>query len=69
MTVVPQRHPEGVASIGFKEVESAAACAQAMNRRWYGGRQLEVQVWDGVTNYQVSSTLNRGLESNSGQEL
>ena len=39
--------------MGFKEAESAAACVAAMNGRWYGGRQLAVEVWDGVTNYQV----------------
>ena len=50
-----QRHPEGVASIGFKEAESAEACVRAMNGRWYGGRRLEVVVWDGVTNYQVQA--------------
>ena len=53
MYVIMQRHPEGVASIGFKEAESADMCVRAMNGRWYGGRQLEVVVWDGVTNYQV----------------
>ena len=31
-------------------------CVQAMNGRWYGGRQLEVVHWDGVTNYQVEET-------------
>ena len=48
-----QRHPGGVASVGFKEAESASACVGAMNGRWYAGRQLNVCVWDGVTNYQV----------------
>ena len=27
-----------------------------MNGRWYGGQQLEVSPWDGVTNYQVEET-------------
>ena len=39
--------------MGFKDAESAVACVAAMNGRWYGGRQLTVGVWDGVTNYQV----------------
>ncbi|CAI8049836.1 HIV Tat-specific factor 1 homolog [Geodia barretti] len=50
------RHPGGVVSVGFKEAESAAACVTAMNGRWYGGRQLGVAIWDGVTNYQVEET-------------
>ena len=31
-------------------------CVGRMNGRWYGGRQLEVKLWDGVTNYQVEET-------------
>ena len=30
--------------------------AQMMNGRWYGGRQLEVAIWDGVTSYQIEET-------------
>ena len=41
-------------------MESAEACVQAMNHRWYGGRQLEVAHWDGVTNYQVGGVATGG---------
>lgn len=49
-----QRHPDGVASVAFKEPEEADACIQSFNGRWFGGRQLSVQFWDGKTDYQVN---------------
>ena len=48
-----QRHPDGVASVAFGELEAADQCATKMNGRWFGGNQLEVFKWDGFTNYQV----------------
>lgn len=50
---VLQRHPDGVASIAFKEPEQADACILSFNGRWFGGRQLSAQLWDGTTDYQV----------------
>lgn len=49
-----QRHVDGVASVAFKEFESAEAAIGVMNGRYYAGKQLEVSLWDGFTNYQVS---------------
>lgn len=57
---VPQRHPDGVASVAFKEPEEADACIQSFNGRWFGGRQLSAQLWDGTTDYQVNSLLDVG---------
>ena len=51
-----QRHPEGVATLSFKEFEAADECVLRMNGRWYGGQQLQVSPWDGITNYQVEET-------------
>ena len=51
-----QRHPEGIATLAFKEFEAADECVLRMNGRWYAGKQLEVSAWDGVTNYQVEET-------------
>ncbi|KAL7979561.1 hypothetical protein Chor_004719 [Crotalus horridus] len=50
--IIFDRHPDGVASISFKEAEEADVCKQALNGRWFGGRQLSVETWDGVTDYQ-----------------
>ena len=42
--------------MAFKEFEAADECVLRMNGRWYGGQQLEVSTWDGLTNYQVEET-------------
>lgn len=48
-----QRHPDGVASVSFKEATEADLCKLTLNGRWFGGRQLSAETWDGVTDYQV----------------
>ncbi|XP_054907443.1 HIV Tat-specific factor 1 [Poeciliopsis prolifica] len=50
------RHPDGVASVAFKEPEQADACILSFNGRWFGGRQLIALLWDGTTDYQVEET-------------
>ncbi|KAK5609996.1 HIV Tat-specific factor 1 [Crenichthys baileyi] len=50
------RHPDGVASVAFKEPEQADACILSFNGRWFGGRQLSAQLWDGTTDHQVEET-------------
>ncbi|XP_027887291.1 17S U2 SnRNP complex component HTATSF1 isoform X1 [Xiphophorus couchianus] len=54
--VLFDRHPDGVASVAFKEPEQADACILSFNGRWFGGRQLSAQLWDGTTDYQVEET-------------
>lgn len=46
-----RRNPDGVVSIVFKTEEAADACIKLMRGRWFGGRQLEANKWDGVTNH------------------
>lgn len=60
------RHPDGVASIAFKEPEEADACIQSFNGRWFGGRQLSAQLWDGTTDYQVEETTREREERLKG---
>lgn len=31
-------------------------CLLKMNQRWYGGKQLDVSQWDGLTNFQVEES-------------
>ncbi|XP_051973716.1 HIV Tat-specific factor 1 homolog [Xyrauchen texanus] len=54
--IIFDRHPDGVASVAFKEPEEADMCQAALNGRWFGGKQLSAQLWDGVTDYQVEET-------------
>uniref|UniRef100_A0A9J8CQX8 17S U2 SnRNP complex component HTATSF1 n=1 Tax=Cyprinus carpio carpio TaxID=630221 RepID=A0A9J8CQX8_CYPCA len=54
--IIFDRHPDGVASVAFKDPEEADMCQTALNGRWFGGRKLSAQLWDGVTDYQVEET-------------
>ncbi|XP_029303644.1 17S U2 SnRNP complex component HTATSF1 [Cottoperca gobio] len=60
------RHPDGVASVAFKEPEQADACIQSFNGRWFGGRQLIAVLWDGTTDYQVEETTREREERLKG---
>lgn len=60
------RHPDGVASVAFKEPEQADACILSFNGRWFGGRQLSAQLWDGTTDYQVEETTREREERLKG---
>uniref|UniRef100_A0A7N6ACN8 17S U2 SnRNP complex component HTATSF1 n=1 Tax=Anabas testudineus TaxID=64144 RepID=A0A7N6ACN8_ANATE len=60
------RHPDGVASVAFKEPEQADACIQSFNGRWFGGRQLSAELWDGTTDYQVEETTREREERLKG---
>ncbi|XP_068601123.1 17S U2 SnRNP complex component HTATSF1-like [Brachionichthys hirsutus] len=60
------RHPDGVASVSFKEPEQADACILSFNGRWFGGRQLSAQLWDGTTDYQVEETTREREERVKG---
>ncbi|XP_042355907.1 HIV Tat-specific factor 1 [Plectropomus leopardus] len=60
------RHPDGVASVSFKEPDQADACIQSFNGRWFGGRQLIALPWDGTTDYQVEETTREREERLKG---
>ncbi|CAK9295262.1 unnamed protein product [Gordionus sp. m RMFG-2023] len=50
------RHPEGVASVTFNEFEEADACLGTMNGRFYAGRKIEAERWDGKTKFKIEET-------------
>lgn len=54
--IVFDRHPDGVCSVAFKEHEPVDKCLQAMNNRWFAERQIQAEVWDGMTDYQIEET-------------
>ncbi|XP_028276828.1 17S U2 SnRNP complex component HTATSF1 [Parambassis ranga] len=64
--IIFDRHPDGVASVAFKEPEQADACIQSFNGRWFGGRQLSALIWDGLTDYQVEETTREREERLKG---
>lgn len=54
--VVYDRHPEGIVSVSFKEIEQADECINMMNGRWFAGRQLKAETWDGRTKYKIEES-------------
>lgn len=46
-----ERHPEGIAILMFEQVMPAKKCLQKMDGRWFGGRQLSCDFYDGWTDY------------------
>lgn len=42
--------------MAFAEFDAADMCVSRMNQRWYAGRQLSVEPWDGITNFQIEET-------------
>ncbi|XP_012860525.3 HIV Tat-specific factor 1 homolog [Echinops telfairi] len=62
------RHPDGVASVSFKDPEEADNCIQTFNGRWFGGRKITAETWDGTTDYQVEETTREREERLKGWE-
>ncbi|GBM27438.1 HIV Tat-specific factor 1 [Araneus ventricosus] len=54
--VIYDRNPEGVVSVTFMEPEMADECINLMNGRWFAGRKLTAETWDGKTKYKVIET-------------
>lgn len=44
-------HPRGAIRIRFKFPRDAARCVGVMHGRYFGGRQLSAELWDGTTNH------------------
>ncbi|XP_047571747.1 HIV Tat-specific factor 1 isoform X2 [Lutra lutra] len=63
-----ERHPDGVASVSFRDPEEADYCIQTLDGRWFGGRQITAQAWDGTTDYQVEETTREREERLRGWE-
>jgi len=51
-----QRNPEGVVVVIFKEHEDAAQAVIDFSGRWFGGKQVESDFYDGWSNYEVEET-------------
>ena len=54
--IIYDRNPEGVVAVFFNDFEPADKCVELMNGRWFAGRQLSANNWDGKTRYKVEET-------------
>lgn len=46
-------HPAGVVSVRFVTDEGAQEALRVMGGRFFGGRRISAELWDGITNYNV----------------
>ncbi|KAJ2028158.1 hypothetical protein IWW57_002291 [Coemansia sp. S610] len=49
----------GIVAVKFKDELPAQACVQAMNGRFFAGRQIEASIYDGRTRYKSSAKVGR----------
>ncbi|XP_078374970.1 17S U2 SnRNP complex component HTATSF1-like isoform X2 [Oculina patagonica] len=54
--IVFDRNIEGICSVAFSTFEAADACLPVMNGRWFAGRRITAERWDGVTSFKVEET-------------
>ncbi|CEI85549.1 hypothetical protein RMCBS344292_00011 [Rhizopus microsporus] len=50
--ILYDKSPNGVVSVRFKEKESAEACVALMDGRYFSGRQISAEIYDGKTRYE-----------------
>lgn len=51
-----ERNPEGVVAVKFTRGYYAQKCIEIMNGRWFDGRQLSAEFYDGISDYYVRET-------------
>jgi len=54
--VIFEHNPEGVVVLKFKDGASAKKCVEKMNGRFFAGKKLEAEFYDGRTNYHVEES-------------
>ncbi|KAG2176418.1 hypothetical protein INT43_005658 [Umbelopsis isabellina] len=54
--IMYDKSPGGIISVRFKEVESAEACIKLMDKRFFAGKQISAEIYDGQTKYQKSGS-------------
>ncbi|EMR09286.1 hypothetical protein PNEG_02248 [Pneumocystis murina B123] len=50
--------PDGVVSVRFSDEESALVCVKTMNGRYFGGKIVSAEIYDGKVRYRKSSNKN-----------
>jgi HIV Tat-specific factor 1 len=55
--VLYEKNPEGVISVRFKDELSVLLCIRKMNGRYFAGKRIVAEVYDGKTKYRVDNPL------------
>lgn len=50
-----ENHPDGVVEVKFALDKDAQKCIQQLNGRFFDGRQLVCEYWDGETDYKLDA--------------
>lgn len=53
------KHPDGIVQIKYASAGAAAEALQAFDGRFFGGRRISAEFWDGVTNF-LEDSQHRG---------
>lgn len=52
-----ERHPEGIVTVSFREIDDADRCCEYLdNRVWKNGRIISCATWDGETKFDQEET-------------
>lgn len=62
-------NPQGVVAIKFRMEDAAQACIALMHGRYFGGRQLEAALWDGIEKFYVKPVIVKETEEEQVQRL
>lgn len=57
-----ERSREGAVAVKFTTLEACLECIKVMNGRWYDGRKLTAEFYDGMTDYRYKETEEDRLE-------
>lgn len=50
------KHPDGIIAVTFAEPEQATTCVEALDNKFYAGRVVKAELWDGKTKYKIQET-------------
>lgn len=66
--VLYDKEEDGVVSIRFATAESAKACVQVMDGRFFAGSQVEAYIYDGAEKFKKTSTKKHDDEQDAAEK-
>ncbi|GBB86581.1 hypothetical protein RclHR1_00130022 [Rhizophagus clarus] len=67
--VLYDKEPEGIVSVKFKDQLSAEACVMKMNGRFFAGRRIEAEIFDGKQKYKKTGAKSGETEEEESVRL
>ncbi|CAO3643067.1 unnamed protein product [Cunninghamella echinulata] len=66
--ILYDKSPGGIISVRFMDQKSANACVLLMNNRYFGGKQISAEIYDGQTKYKKSGSGHTEEDEESEKE-